>query len=149
MCRCWLARPTASATFWEPVKLPPWFAVCGKSFNFPIFLNADHTHTLAKAIEAARAGFDSIVFDASAHPFEQNVRQTKEAVEALKSINPAILVEGEIGDIGTGSEIHESAPDLVKGLTGLQHSHHCGSQSCESGHFRGSADSAGVAGCRG
>jgi fructose-bisphosphate aldolase, class II len=85
--------------------------------DFPIFLNADHTHTLEKAIEAAKAGFDSIVFDVSAQPFEQNVRQTKEAVEALKSINPAILVEGEIGDIGTGSEIHESAPDLAKGLT--------------------------------
>ena len=88
-----------------------------EEFDFPIFLNADHTHTLAKAIEAAKAGFDSIVFDASAQPFEQNVRQTKEAVEALKSINPAILVEGEIGDIGTGSEIHDSAPDLTKGLT--------------------------------
>jgi len=83
----------------------------------PIFLNADHTHSLAKAVEAARAGFDSIVFDLSALPFEQNVRQTKEAVEALKTINSAILVEGEIGDIGTGSEIHEEAPDLSKGLT--------------------------------
>jgi fructose-bisphosphate aldolase, class II len=88
-----------------------------EEFDFPIFLNADHTHSLGKAIEAAKAGFDSIVFDASAQPFEQNVRQTKEAVEALKSINPAILVEGEIGDIGTGSEIHEKAPDLTKGLT--------------------------------
>jgi fructose-bisphosphate aldolase class II len=83
----------------------------------PIFLNADHTHSLAKAVEAARAGFDSIVFDLSALPFEQNVRQTKEAVEALKTINSAILVEGEIGDIGTGSEIHEEAPDLSSGLT--------------------------------
>jgi len=36
---------------------------------------------------------------------------------ALKATNPAILVEGEIGDIGTGSEIHEEAPDLSKGLT--------------------------------
>jgi fructose-bisphosphate aldolase class II len=88
-----------------------------EEFDFPIFLNADHTHTLRKAIEAAKAGFDSIVFDASAQPFEQNTRQTKEAVEALKSINPDILVEGEIGDIGTGSEIHEKAPDLSKGLT--------------------------------
>jgi fructose/tagatose bisphosphate aldolase len=86
-------------------------------FNFPIFLNADHTHSLAKAAEAARAGFDAVVFDASALPFEQNVRQTREAVDALKTINPAILVEGEIGDIGTGSEIHEEAPDLSKGLT--------------------------------
>jgi len=83
----------------------------------PIFLNADHTHSLAKAVEAARAGFDSIVFDLSALPFERNVRQTKEAVEALKTINSAILVEGEIGDIGTGSEIHEEAPDLSRGLT--------------------------------
>jgi fructose-bisphosphate aldolase class II len=83
----------------------------------PIFLNADHTHSLAKAIEAAKVGFDSIVFDLSALPFEQNVRQTKEAVEALKTINSAILVEGEIGDIGTGSAIHEKAPDLSRGLT--------------------------------
>jgi fructose-bisphosphate aldolase, class II len=40
-------------------------------FNFPIFLNADHTHSLAKAVEAAKAGFDAVVFDASALPFEQ------------------------------------------------------------------------------
>jgi fructose-bisphosphate aldolase, class II len=88
-----------------------------EEFDFPIFLNADHTHSLVKAVDAAKAGFDAIVFDASALLFEQNVRQTKEAVETLKSINPAILVEGEIGDIGTGSEIHEEAPDLAKGLT--------------------------------
>ena len=50
-------------------------------------------------------------------PFELNVCQTKEAVEALKAVNPAILIEGEIGDIGTGSEIHDKAPDLSKGLT--------------------------------
>ena len=88
-----------------------------EEFDFPIFLNADHTHSLAKGLEAAKAGFDSIVFDLSALPFEENVRQTKQAVEALKAINPSMLVEGEIGDIGTGSEIHESSPDLTKGLS--------------------------------
>ena len=86
-------------------------------FDFPIFLNADHTHSLPEAAEAARAGFDAVVFDVSTLPFEQNVAQTKEAVEALKTINSGILVEGEIGDIGTGSEIHEKAPDLSSGLT--------------------------------
>jgi fructose-bisphosphate aldolase, class II len=88
-----------------------------EEFEYPIFLNADHTHSLAKAMEAAKAGFDSIVFDLSALPFEQNVQQTKQAVEALKSINPSLLVEGEIGDIGTGSEIHDQSPDLSKGLS--------------------------------
>jgi fructose-bisphosphate aldolase class II len=88
-----------------------------EEFNYPLFLNADHTHSLPDALEAAKAGFDSIVFDLSALPFEQNIRQTREGVQALKAVNPAILVEGEIGDIGTGSEIHETAPDLSKGLT--------------------------------
>ena len=88
-----------------------------EEFGFPVFLNADHTHSLERAVEAAKAGFDSIVFDASAQPFEQNARHTKEAVEAIKTINPAILVEGEIGNIGTGSEIHELAPDLSRYLT--------------------------------
>jgi fructose-bisphosphate aldolase, class II len=88
-----------------------------EEFGFPVFLNADHTHSLAKGIEAAKAGFDSIVFDLSALPFEENVRQTRQAVETLKAINPSMLVEGEIGNIGTGSEIHESSPDLKKGLS--------------------------------
>ncbi|HEY2039300.1 MAG TPA: class II fructose-bisphosphate aldolase [Edaphobacter sp.] len=82
-----------------------------------IFLNADHTHSLESAMAAAKAGFDSIVFDLSALPFEENIKKTKEAIEKLKKINPAILIEGEIGDIGSGSQIHESIPDLSKGLT--------------------------------
>src|SRR5271156_183326 len=88
-----------------------------EEYDFPIFLNADHTHSLAKGLEVAKAGFDSIVFDLSALPFEENIRQTKQAVEALKAINPGMLVEGEIGNIGSGSEIHKTAPDLAKGLS--------------------------------
>jgi ketose-bisphosphate aldolase len=82
-----------------------------------IFLNADHTHSLEAAVAAAKAGFDAIVFDLSALPFEENIRQTKEAICVLKKINPDILIEGEIGDIGTGSQIHDTIPDLSAGLT--------------------------------
>jgi len=81
------------------------------------FLNADHTHSMAKAVEAAKAGFDSVVIDFSALPFKENVASTKETVEAIKSINPAILAEGEIGDIGTGSEIHETVQSGSRNLT--------------------------------
>jgi ketose-bisphosphate aldolase len=88
-----------------------------EEYDFPIFLNADHTHSLEGAIEAAKAGFDWVVFDVSTLPFAENVRQTKEAVLTLKKLRPDILVEGEIGDIGSGSEIHDAAPDLKKGLT--------------------------------
>lgn len=88
-----------------------------EEYDAPIFLNADHTHSLDSAIAAAKAGFDSVVYDLSALPFEENIKQTRHAVEVLKSINPTILVEGEIGNIGTGSEIHESMPDSSKELT--------------------------------
>lgn len=88
-----------------------------EEYEFPIFLNADHTHSLPSAIQAAKAGFDWIVFDLSALPFEDNVRQTKAAVAELKALRPDILIEGEVGDIGSGSEIHDAAPDLKKGLT--------------------------------
>jgi fructose-bisphosphate aldolase class II len=83
----------------------------------PIFLNADHTHSLEKAMEAANAGFDSVTIDFSALPIEENVARTKEVAEAIKAVNPAILAEGEIGNIGTGSEIHETAQGDPRTLT--------------------------------
>ena len=82
-----------------------------------VFLNGDHTHSLARAEEAARAGFDQIIFDASAEPFEVNVAQTKRAVEAIRSINSSIVVEGEIGYIGAASEILSEAPKEMGTLT--------------------------------
>jgi ketose-bisphosphate aldolase len=88
--------------------------VMREEFGVPAFLNADHTHSLPDAIESARAGFDAIVFDLSSLPFEENIRETKQAVEALKSINSDILVEGEIGDIGSGSEMHQDLPKALR-----------------------------------
>jgi fructose-bisphosphate aldolase class II len=52
-----------------------------------------------------------ISFDGSALAFEENVRQTKEAVEAVKLINADVVVEGELGYIGSGSEIHDAIPE--------------------------------------
>jgi fructose-bisphosphate aldolase, class II len=92
--------------------------------GFPIFLNADHTHSLAGAEEAARAGFDSVVFDLSALPMEENIRQTREAIAALKAIRPSFLVEGEIGDIGSGSEIHDDMPTRPAALTTPEDARH-------------------------
>lgn len=88
-----------------------------QEFHFPIFLNSDHTHSLKEAVEVASAGYDLVSFDASSLPFDQNVRATSEAVEALKAINPDILVEGEVGEIGSGSQIHGNSPDLSRTLT--------------------------------
>lgn len=86
-------------------------------YDYPIFLNADHTHSIANAEAAAKAGFDEIIFDGSALPFEENIAQTRKAIEAIKSINPAILVEGEIGWIGASSAVLDRIPEGVGVLT--------------------------------
>jgi len=78
-----------------------------------IFLNADHTHSLQSAEQAAKAGFDMIVFDRSDLPFDENVAETRRAVESVKSINPQIIVEGEIGYIGTSSAVLDKAPEGI------------------------------------
>ncbi|TSC56007.1 MAG: Uncharacterized protein Greene071421_26 [Parcubacteria group bacterium Greene0714_21] len=81
-----------------------------KEQNLPVFLNADHCHTLESVKEAVEAGFDSVIFDGAQFPFEENVKKTKEAVEYVKSKNPGILVEGELGYIGGSSQILNELP---------------------------------------
>jgi ketose-bisphosphate aldolase len=88
-----------------------------EEFGFPIFLNSDRAHSLESAAEAARCGFHAITFDRSALPFEQNISETQQAIEILRSINPDILVEREIGEIGIGSEIHGEASSELGPLT--------------------------------
>ena len=76
-----------------------------EEYNFPIFLNADHTKSLEKIKEAVEAGFDSVMFDGSKLSLEENIKQTKNVVEYVKSVNPEILVEGEVGYIKGSSTI--------------------------------------------
>ncbi len=82
-----------------------------EEFGHPIFLNADHFHSLESAKKAAEAGFDSILFDGTKLSLQENMKITKEIVSVAKSINPNILIEAEIGYIGTSSEIREHIPE--------------------------------------
>lgn len=85
-----------------------------EQYNFPIFLNADHTYSLEKLKEAVKAGYDSAVFDGSKLPFEENIKITKQAVKLAKSSSGwfgNFLVEGETGYIGSGSVILKEIPE--------------------------------------
>lgn len=84
--------------------------IAREEYGVSLYLNADHTHSLEKARAAAEAGFDEVIFDASVKSFEQNIHETRQAVEILKSIRPDLIVEGEVGYIGASSEIVESVP---------------------------------------
>ncbi len=86
----------------------------GTPAGFWLFVNADHTHSIEKAGEAAVAGFDEVLFDGGKLPFEENIRQTNEAIRTIKqrsSWRHRVVVEGELGYIGSSSEIRTGIPD--------------------------------------
>lgn len=79
--------------------------------GFRLYLNADHTHDPGKVREAARVGFDAVLFDGGALPLDTNITLTKTAATLARQANPAVLVEGELGYIGSGSEVREKLPE--------------------------------------
>lgn len=84
-----------------------------KEDSLPIYLNADHSYSFDRVKEAVDAGFDAVIIDGSALPFQENVELTKKSVAYAKSVNKDILVEGELGFIGRSSKILERVPDGV------------------------------------
>lgn len=93
-------------------------AVLVKSFrdeyNYPIFLNADHTYSFEGVKECIDAGYDSVIFDGSGMPYEENIKMTKKCVDYARKVNPEIIVEGELGFIGKSSKVLDKLPEGVK-----------------------------------
>lgn len=83
-----------------------------------VYLNADHTYSLELVREAIDAGFDSVIFDGSHLPFDENVAQAREAVAYARASGRDVLIEGELGRIGTSSKLLDEKPaDLDAELT--------------------------------
>lgn len=88
-------------------------------YNFPIFLNADHTTSFDRAKTAIDAGFDAVLIDGSALPIAENLKLVKTVVAYAQAENPEISVEGELGFIGKSSQVLTAIPAGVdlKNLT--------------------------------
>lgn len=84
-----------------------------EEYNHPIFLNADHSYSFESVKSAVDAGFDAVIFDGARLPFEENIELTKECVAYARSVNPDILVEGELGYIGQSSKFLEAMPEEI------------------------------------
>ena len=85
----------------------------GSNKDSPIFLNADHTYSFDRVKEAIDHGFDAVIFDGSKLPLEENITETKRCVEYAKSVGREIIVEAELGYIGTSSKILDEVPEGV------------------------------------
>lgn len=69
-----------------------------KDVSVPVALHFDHGMTFDEIIKAIHAGFTSVMIDASACEYEENVRRTKEIVKIAHAVN--VSVEAEIGHVG-------------------------------------------------
>lgn len=88
-----------------------------KRDNYPIFLNADHHTSFESVKKCIDAGFDMVIMDAAKLSFEESVKVTKQCVEYARKAGGDILVEGELGYIGYGSELRDSIPEGAGILT--------------------------------
>jgi fructose-bisphosphate aldolase class II len=79
-------------------------------FDYPIFLNADHTYSFERVKEATLAGFDSVIFDGAQLSFEENIALTKKCVDYARACGRDVLLEGELGYIGKSSEVLDAIP---------------------------------------
>ena len=77
--------------------------------GLPIIVNADHSRSFETAKTAYDAGYTGIHFDGSEFPYEENLKITKRVVEYVKSKNPDVIVEGELGRVRGSSEVHNEA----------------------------------------
>ena len=78
-----------------------------EEYGLPVFLNPDHSHSIESAKEAYDAGFDSVHIDLSKLSFKENIEGTREVVDYVKSKNPEVSVEGELGYLRGESKIQK------------------------------------------
>lgn len=78
-----------------------------------VYLNADHSYSLERAKRAVDLGYDSVIIDGAKLSFEENVSVTRALAAYAKSTEREVLVEAELGYIGTSSKVHESLPEGV------------------------------------
>ena len=76
-----------------------------------VYLNADHTYSIERVREAIDAGVDSVVVDGAKLSFEDNVALLKASVEYARASGREVLVEGEIGYIGSSSNVIDKLPE--------------------------------------
>ncbi|MFB9279123.1 class II fructose-1,6-bisphosphate aldolase [Cohnella cellulosilytica] len=72
--------------------------VAANRSSVPIALHLDHCSDFGTIMQCIRAGYTSVMIDASHDPFDKNVEQTRKVVEAASAVG--VNVEAELGRVG-------------------------------------------------
>src|SRR5947208_6462925 len=89
--------------------------------ELPIAVHCDHGDTIDLIQQCIADGYTSVMIDGSHHPYEENVRLSKEAVDLAHAAG--VVVEAELGMLGgieedvVGLDAEEYAKNIEKFLT--------------------------------
>jgi len=83
--------------------------------DIPIVMHLDHGDTFETCKQCVDDGFTSVMIDASHHPYEENVRITKQVVEYAHE--NGVVVEAELGQLGGIEEDVVGVDDISAHLT--------------------------------
>lgn len=84
-----------------------------RNSTVPVVLHLDHAATFELCNECINEGFSSVMMDASAHPFEENVALTRKVVRRAKGAG--VSVEGELGRLaGEEGDIKVLGPEAAQ-----------------------------------
>ena len=82
-----------------------------KNATVPVVIHLDHGSSLEQIMTAIRAGFTSVMIDASELPLDQNIAACREVAALAHAVD--VSVEGELGTIGELDEEAEAGAEEV------------------------------------
>ncbi len=101
---------------WIPLSvIGPVMIEAARKASVPVCVHLDHGETLEYVQQALDLGFTGVMYDASTLPYEENVANTRKAVEMAMMTGAG--VEAELGSMGrreSGSGDHSGAEDETK-----------------------------------
>jgi ketose-bisphosphate aldolase len=103
---------TKTIQYWSPREIVSWVRTVAEDSPVPVVLHLDHCKDLAMIEACARAGWTSIMIDASHLPFEENLEQSKKVREIAEKYG--VGMEAELGQImGVEDDMHVAEDDSV------------------------------------
>ncbi|MDT2600044.1 class II fructose-bisphosphate aldolase [Enterococcus hulanensis] len=87
-------------------EFAPMMVSMAKNASVPVITHWDHGRSLEIVQNAYNYGMNSVMRDASASPFEENIRLTKEVVDYFHPLG--IPVEAELGHVGNETVYEEA-----------------------------------------
>ncbi len=93
-----------------PEALAPMVEALAEPLDVPVALNLDHGTEFEDICRCIKAGFSSVMCDASSLPFEENIRRVQQIVTFAHA--NGVSVEAELGHVGQAAEGDGRSEDM-------------------------------------